>query len=73
MRTIPNNTPDIVFKRTLTPVPQTQFINKFPTYYSILTDKRPEDVYNYHNIFSRPLYTRIKLRFIPNVFPFFQN
>lgn len=69
MRELVVNKPDIVFKRTLTPLPKEQIVNRFPTYYSILLDKESEHEYNYHNIFSRTKYTRINLRFIPNVFP----
>jgi len=69
MRERPINNPDITFQRTLTPLPKENSINRFPTYYSILLDKRADAVYNYHNIFSRTLYTRINLRFISNVFP----
>lgn len=69
MRNTPISGPDIVFKPTLTPLPPEIFINRFPTYYSILLDKQADDVYNYHNIFTRTKYTRLKNRFIPNVFP----
>lgn len=69
MREIAVNQPDTVYKRTLTPLPKELIVNRFPTYYSILLNKESDHEYNYHNIFTRDKYTRINLRFIPNVFP----
>lgn len=69
----PIDKPDVEYQRTLTPVnlpdQPLRFIDRFPTYYSILRDKKPDDVYNYHGIFVRDLYTRINLRYIPGVYP----
>lgn len=69
--------PDIKFNRVLTPVnPPEQplrFIDRFPEYHSILLDKQPEMVYNYHGIFSRILYTRTGLQYLPGVFPQITN